>query len=127
MSKKRSTRAKTYDSITNFTAIAQDDQPKTVVQPSKFFGEPGEDIKKWLKSFERVSKANNWTEKRQCDILPAILRDKAAEFYDELPDRSQKNLDELKELLAEHFMPKEAQRFVRSSKGHPTTSSKGLF
>ena len=115
MSKRRSTRAKTYDlelpSTTTFTATNQDDQQKTVVQPSKFFGEPGEDIEKWLKSFERVSKANNWTEKRQCDILPAFLRDRAAEFYDELPPRSQDNLDRLKEDLTEHFMPKEARRF----------------
>ena len=49
--------------------------------------------------------------KHQCDILPTFLRDRAAEFYDELPDRSQNNLGELKGVLTEHFMPKEAQRF----------------
>ncbi len=119
MSKRRGTRARTYDlelpTTTTFTTstsiTAQDDQPKTVVQPSKFFGEPGEDIEKWLKSFERVAKANNWTEKRQVDILPAFLRDRAAEIFDELPDGSKNNLDELKEVLTEHFMPKEARRF----------------
>ena len=92
MSKRRSTRAKTYDlelpSTNTFTATNQDDQQKTVVQPSKFFEEPGEDIEKWLKSFERVSKANNWMEKPQCDIFPAFLRDRVAEFYDELPPKS---------------------------------------
>ena len=33
-----------------------EERPKTVVQPSKFFGEPGEDVEKWLKSFERISR-----------------------------------------------------------------------
>ena len=90
---------------------APEEQPKTVVQPSKFFGEPGDDIEKWLKSFERISKANGWSQKRQCDILPAFLRDRAAEFYDELPDRQQNNLEVLKTALIEHFIPKEARRF----------------
>ena len=48
---------------------------KTVVQPNKFFGEPGEDIEKWLKIVERVSKANNWSAARQRDVLPAFLRE----------------------------------------------------
>ena len=90
---------------------APEEQPKTVVQPSKFFGEPGDDIEKWLKSFERISEANGWSQKRQCDRLPAFLRDRAAEFYDELPDRQQNNLEELKTALIEHFIPKEARRF----------------
>lgn len=90
---------------------APEEHPKTVVQPTKFFGEPGDDIEKWLKSFDRISKANGWSQKRQCDILPAFLRDRAAEFYDELPDRQQNNLDELKTALIEHFIPKEARRF----------------
>ena len=76
------------------------------MQPNKLFGERGECIKNWLKSFERLSKAKNWTEKRQSDILPAFLRDRAAEFYDELPDTSQNNFNELNEALTEHFMPK---------------------
>ena len=31
-----------------------EESPKTVVQLSKFFGEPGEDVKKWLRSFEQL-------------------------------------------------------------------------
>ena len=68
---------------------AMEDKPKTVIRPSKFFGEPGEDVEKWLKSFERVSRANGLSEKRQCEILPAFLRDRAAEFVDELPNEKQ--------------------------------------
>ena len=86
-------------------------ESKTVVQPTKFFGKTGEDVEKWLKSFDRISKANGWTEKRQCDILPAFLREHAAEFYDELTPRIQNDLNELKAALVEHFIPKKARRF----------------
>ncbi len=88
-----------------------EDKPKTVIQPSKFFGEPGEDVEKWLKSFERVARANGWTEKRQCEILPAFLMDRAAEFFDELPNEKQNDFELLKQSLIEHFIPKEARRF----------------
>ena len=74
-----------------------EESPKTVVHPTKFFGEPGEDVEKWLKSFDR--------------ICPALLRDRAAEFYDELPDSQQSDWEELKNALIDHFLPKEARRF----------------
>ena len=74
----------------------KEDQPKTVVHPNKFFGEPGEDVEKWLRSFDRVAKANNWSEKRQWDILPAFLWDRAPEYYDELHDRDKSELETLK-------------------------------
>ena len=88
-----------------------EESPKTVVHPTKFFGEPGEDVEKWLKSFDRISKANGWSERRQIEILPAFLRDRAAEFYDELPDSQQSDWEELKNALIDHFLPKEARRF----------------
>ena len=82
-----------------------EESPKTVVHPTKFFGEPGEDVEKWLKSFDRISKANGWSERRQIEILPAFLRDRAAEFYDELPDSQQSDWEELKNALIDHFLP----------------------
>ena len=93
------------------TFSRMEDVPKSVIHPTKFFGEPGEDVEKWLKSFDRISKANGWTEKRQTEILPAFLRDRAAEFYDELSPRQQSQWEELKSALIEHFIPKEARRF----------------
>ena len=68
-------------------------------------GEPGEDIDKWLKSFVRTAKAHNWTEKRQCDILPAFFRDRAAEYY----DSEKYDFESLKFALTNYVMPKEAQ------------------
>ena len=88
-----------------------EESSKTVVHPTKFFGEPGEDVEKRLKSFDRISKANGWSERRQIEILPAFLRDRAAEFYDELPDSQQSDWEELKNALIDHFLPKEARRF----------------
>ena len=116
MSKKRAARAQAYCMEGDFNilpsnATLERDESKTVVHPTKFFGEPGDDVEKWLKSFERVARANNWSEKRQCDILPAYLRDRAAEYFDELPDSDKTTLIRLKEALIEHFMPKEARRF----------------
>ena len=116
MSKKRAARPQAYCMEDEFNIISSNatldrDESKTVVQPIKFFGEPGEDIEKWLKCLDRVAKANNWSEKRQCDILPAYLRDRAAEYFDELPDRNKTTLANLKEALIEHFMPIEERRF----------------
>ena len=88
-----------------------EESPKTVVHPTKFFGEPGEDVEKWLKSFYRISKANGWSERRQIEILPAFLPDRAAEFYDELPDSQQSDWEELKNALIDYFLPKGARRF----------------
>ena len=101
MIKKRAARAQAYCMENEFNVISSNatldrDESKTVVQPIKFFGEPGEDIEKWLKSFDRVATANNWSERRQCDILPAYLRDKAAEHFDELPDRNKTTLENLR-------------------------------
>ena len=67
------------------------EQPKTVIHPFKFFGEPGDDVEKWLKSLERISKANGWIVKRQLEILPVFLSKRAAEFYDKLSPRQQSN------------------------------------
>jgi len=43
--------------------------------------------------------------------LPAFFRDRAAEFYDELPDSQRSDWAELKNALIDHFIPKEARRF----------------
>ena len=86
-----------------------EDQPKTVVHPKTFFREPGEDIEKWIRGFERVAKANNWSRKRQCENLPAFLCDRAAKFFDELPDDSTSDWKTLKETLKNHVLPKEAR------------------
>ena len=53
----------------------------------------------------------NWSEKRRCDILSAYLRDRAAEYFDEMPDRNNMTLENLKEALIEHLMSKEARSF----------------
>ncbi len=136
MSKRKSARARAVDlefeplnTSTIMKNFEQEEQQhaRSVVQPTKFFGEPGEDIEKWLKSFDRVAKANNWNSRRQCDILPAYLRDRAAEFYDELSPDDQGELDKLKQELSQHFMPREARRFyyadLYSRKQNPTETA----
>ena len=110
MGKGRRTRGAEEDPILSMP-ISMEEPPKTVVHPIKFFGEPRKDIEKWFKNFERMSRANGWSEKRQIEILPAFLRDRAAEFYDELSPREQGDLEKLKNSLINHFIPKEARRF----------------
>ena len=53
---------------------------KNTVTPSKFYGDGREDVDKWVRSFERVAKANQWKEERMAEVLPAVLRDRAADF-----------------------------------------------
>eukprot|EP00794_Sanderia_malayensis_P011762 gene11762-biopygen9426 len=86
-------------------------QLTTVIGPSKLFGDPGDDIENWLESFERIARANGWSERRQFEILPAFLRGRAAGLFDELPEEQQNDLRELKTALVETFIPKEARRF----------------
>ena len=45
-------------------------------------------------------------DKRQCDILPAFFRERAAEPHDELGPRTQNNLNDLKAALAGGFYSK---------------------
>ena len=90
-------RQKTRDTEVSFVTPpvrGMEESPKTVVHPTKLFGEPGEDVEKWLTSFERISKANGWSQKRQIESLPAFLRDRAAELYDELSDSQQSDWEE---------------------------------
>ena len=92
----------------------QDDESRNVVHPPKFYGEPGEDVEKWFKSFDRAARANGWSNKRQIDILPAFLRDRAADFWDELPIETQNDLELMRESFTNHYMPKEARRLFYS-------------
>ena len=43
------------------------------------------------------------------DVLPALLRDRAADFWEELPADTQKSYHHTKEALLEHFLPPEAR------------------
>lgn len=101
---KRATRAKAYsfeeDAIFTSPRLLEKEESKTEVQPKKFFGEPGEGVEKWLKSFDRLAKGNNWPENRQCDILPAYLNDRAAECLGEIPQQDKINFENLKKLLS---------------------------
>ena len=48
------------------------------------------------------------------DIIPAFLRDRATDFWDELPIKTQNDLDLLKESFTNHYMPKETRRLFSS-------------
>ena len=83
---------------------------KITVSPSKFYGDEKEDVEKWLRSFERISTANRWNEDRMGEVLPALMRDRAADFWEELPKDTQKSYNLTKAALLEHFLPTEARR-----------------
>ena len=87
---------------------------KNTVTPSKFYGDGREDVDKWLRSFERVAKANQWKEERMAEILPAVLRDRAADFWEDLTEDQQKSYEETKKALKEHFLPPEARRMYHT-------------
>ena len=76
---------------------------KNTVSPSKFYGDEKEDVEKWLLSFERISTANRWNEDRMAKVLPALMLDRAADFWEELPEDTQKSYNLTKAALLEHF------------------------
>ncbi|CAG2227261.1 FAM21 [Mytilus edulis] len=53
---------------------------KDIVKPTIFYGNLDEDIDSWLKNFDRIATANEWSRERKLNTLPAFLRDRAAEF-----------------------------------------------
>ena len=80
---------------------------KITVSPSRFYGDGKEDVEKWLRSFERISKANRWKEDRMAKVLTALMRDRAADFWEELPEGTQKSYNLTKATLLEHYLPPE--------------------
>ena len=76
---------------------ANDDFGRNAINPPKFYGETSEDFEKWFKSFERSARSNGWSVKRQVDVLPAFLRDRAADYWEELPEETQNDMNLLKE------------------------------
>ena len=55
-----------------------------VAVPTVFTGNSGEDFEKWVKSFERVAKANDWPNGRLVNIMPAYISGRAGDLLDEV-------------------------------------------
>ena len=68
---------------------------KNTVSSSKFYGD-GKDVDRWLRPFKRVAKANQWKEDCMAEVLPAVLRDRAADFWEELTADQQKPIQKQK-------------------------------
>ncbi|CAC5372724.1 unnamed protein product [Mytilus coruscus] len=49
---------------------------KDIVKPTIFYGNLDEDIDSWLKNFDRIATANEWSRERKSNTLPAFLRDR---------------------------------------------------
>ena len=67
---------------------------KNTASPSKFYSDGKKDVEKWLRSFERVAEASQWKEECMVEVLPAVLRDRAADFWKELTADQQKSYHE---------------------------------
>ena len=87
---------------------------KSQVTPSKFYGEVGEDFESWIKTFERISRANRWRDDRKAEMLPAFLRGRAADFFEDLDSSVQDDFDYVVRRLKERFCPKELERMYYS-------------
>ena len=83
---------------------------KITISPSKFYEDGKEDVEKWIRSFERISTANQWNEERMVEVLPALLCDRSADSWEELPADTQKSYNHTKESLLGDFLPPEARR-----------------
>ena len=86
------------------------DSGKSQVTPSKFYGEVGEDFESWIKTFDRISKANRWKDERKAEMLPAYLRGRAADYFEDLDSSIQGDFDGTVRKLKERFCPKELER-----------------
>ena len=114
MSRRRNTKSQTTldldESFAAVTATASNNEAKFVSNPNRFYGRIGEDFEQWMRELERCARANHWSKDRCCEILPSLLRDRAADVWEEMPDTVQFDYDKTKEVLTEHLLPKEARR-----------------
>ena len=90
-------------------------QTKEIVKPTLFYGNLDEDIDSWLKNYDRISVANEWSEERKLTTLPAFLRDRAADYYETLEEGQKLTFAALCENLKARFMPKELQSLYYSN------------
>ena len=67
-----------------------------ISNPNRFYGRVGEDFEKWVKEFERCARANHWTEERLVEILSSILRDRAADVWEDLSEETKYDYKQLK-------------------------------
>ena len=87
----------------------------TFVKPVPFFGKLEEDIDAWIKNFDRIARANFWTDERKCVTIPAFLRDQAADLYESLDDDIKDDYRSVCDALRERFIPKELQSLYYSN------------
>ncbi|CAG2250777.1 unnamed protein product [Mytilus edulis] len=89
-------------------------ETKSQVTPSKFFGDVGEDFESWIKIFDRISRANRWSDGRKGEMLPAYLRGRAADYFEDLDSEIQNDFDTAVQKLKQRFCPKELERMYYS-------------
>lgn len=81
-------------------------ETKSNVTPSKFYGNACDEFENWIKTFERIGRANRWGPDRKVELLLAYLRDCAADFYEDLDQAIQEDFDTLIDRMKEIFCPK---------------------
>lgn len=59
-------------------------ETKSNVTSSKFYGNACDKFENWIKTFERIGRANGLGLDREVELLLAYLRDCAADFYEDL-------------------------------------------
>ncbi|XP_070570959.1 uncharacterized protein [Ptychodera flava] len=96
--------------VARYPDMAGYTEARTVVTPSRFYGRLGDDVETFLKEFDRAARANRWTDERKAEILPAYLREFAADFWNDLNDHTKYDYDQVTAALRENFLPKETQR-----------------
>ena len=63
---------------------------------------------------KRIERANRWSDECSLEILPAYLRGKAADIYENLTVREISTLNEVSQALSNRFNPREIQRLYQS-------------
>ena len=82
-------------------------QIRWLVLWNRCYGRIGEDFEQWIKEFERCARAHHWGDERCAEILPSLLRDRAANIWEEMPEIVQRDFEKTKELSTEYFFPRD--------------------
>lgn len=95
--------------------VTPEPKSSTLVRPVPFYGKLDEDVDSWIKDFDRIARANFWSDGRKCVTIPAFLRDQAADYYESLDDDLKDDYRSVCDSLRERFIPKELQSLYYSN------------
>ncbi len=97
--------------ISTFNQSTTTSQNIPYFDPPKFDGEAGT-FRQWLTDFQDYTACLNWSDNQKLSTLPLLLRNRAKQYYQELPVTQKSTLGKAIASLQSHFGSRSATDFI---------------